>query len=108
MENIEEQEEISKADMLVALLQNEGKSEFHGLVKGITVRLPIHQYAAIESFSRHTGMSKNKVVCELLEVAVHTAVSSLDRTNRRAFNKHQSDVLTELSAEGYGENVSAL
>lgn len=101
-------EEISKAEFLIAQLQKEGKSEFHGLVKGITCRLPIPQYSAIEALSRHSGMSKNKVIVELLDVALDTAIRGLDRANRKAFNQHQSDVLAQLSNEGYGETARDL
>jgi len=101
-------EEITRADILMAQLQNEGKSGFSGVVKGITCRLPVHQYSAIEAFSRHTGMSKNKLIVELLEVAVHDAIIALDGKNRKAFNKLQSQVLTEMETDGYGETVRDL
>lgn len=101
-------EEISKVDILMSQLQKEGKSEFHGVVKGITCRLPIHQYSSIEAFSLHSGMSKNKVVVELLDVALDIAVRGLDRANRKAFNQHQSDVLAQLAEEGYGETTRDL
>lgn len=97
-------EEITKADILMAQLQNQGKSVSAGLFKGITCRLPVHQYSAIDAFSRHTGMSKNKIIVELLEVAVHDAITALDTKNRRAFNKLQSQVLMEMEAEGYGQS----
>lgn len=96
-------EEISKAEFLIAQFQKEGKSEFSGLVKGITCRLPIPQYSAIEALHRHSGMSKNKVIVELLDVALEIAIRGLDRANRKSFNQHQSDVLAQLSEEGYGE-----
>lgn len=101
-------EEISKVDILMSQLQNQGNSEFRGIVKGTTCRLPIHHYSAIEAFSRHTGMSKNKVIVELLDVSLDIAIRGLDRANRKAFNQHQSDVLTQLAAEGYGETAGDL
>lgn len=93
-------EEISKVDILMSLLQKEGKSESFGLVKGITCRLPVHQYATIEAFSRYSGMSKNKVISELLDVSLDIAVRNLARANRKAFNQKQSEVLLELAEEG--------
>jgi len=96
-----ESEDVSKMDILMSQLQNQGKSEYSGGVKGITVRLPVLQFAAIEALSRHSGMSKNKVMVELLDVVIATAVEALDRPNRKAFNKLQSEVLAQLADEGF-------
>lgn len=97
-------EEISQLDILVCQLENQGKSSYVGVFKPITCRLPVHQYVAVEALSRHTGMSKNKIICEMLEVALKQAIPALDSKNRKAFLKHQSEVLTELEPEGYGES----
>lgn len=101
-------EEFSKVDILMSQLQKMGKTEFHGVVKGVTCRLPTHQYSAIEAFSRHTGMSKNKVIVELLEVSLDIAIRGLDRANRKAFNQHESAVLAQLAEDGYGETTEGL
>lgn len=110
MDNVIEDmsEAPSRLEMFVSELQNQGKSEFRGYLKAISVRLPLHQFAAIEAFSRHTGMSKNKVVVGLIEVCLNDAITSLDKVNRKAFLAHQSDVLEEIRAEGYGESAGEL
>jgi len=106
MENVID--EISKIDMLMSEFQNQGKSEFRGLVKTISVRIPVADFSSIEAFARHTGMSKNKVIVQLLNVALDTVIPGLDRKNRKAFDQLQIEVMEELAAEGYGENAGDL
>lgn len=53
-------------------------------------------------------MSKNKVIVQLLNVALDGVVAGLDRKNRKAFDQLQIEVMKELEAEGYGEDVGDL
>lgn len=100
--------EVSKIDMLMSEFQNQGKSEWRGLVKTISVRIPVGDFSSIDAFSRHTGMSKNKVIVQLLNVALDGVVAGLDRKNRKALDQLQIEVMKELEAEGYGEDVGDL
>jgi len=104
--NFEEEVE-SRANMLIAQLQKQGNSKYIGGIKGITCRLPVIQYASIDALSRHSGMSKNKVIVQLLYVAIHLAVNGLDRTNSRAFKKREAEVWADLTKEGFGETGDA-
>jgi hypothetical protein len=99
---------INSEDVFLSMLQNQGKSEPKGFVKAITIRIPIHQYAAVEAYHRHTGMSKNRVIYEALSFALDVAYRGLDRTNKKAFTQLESEAIAELSKEGFGESVGDL
>lgn len=99
---------IDLEDVFLSTLQNTMKSEPRGFVKAITVRMPVHQYAAVEAYHRHTGMSKNKVIHAALSFALDVAFRGLDRANKKAFTELETAVIAELSAEGFGEVVGDL
>jgi hypothetical protein len=101
-------DEVSKMDLLMSLFHNKGSSEFSGVVKSLTVRIPIGDFSSIEAFSRHTGMSKNKVIVRLLEVALDSCIKGLDSKNRAEFDQLQSQVLNEMQNECYSEVASDL
>lgn len=99
---------VSSEDIFLSMLQNQGKAEPRGFVKAITIRIPVHQYAAVEAYHRHTGLSKNRVISEALSFALDVAFRGLDRANKKAFTELESAVIAEISEDGFGESVGDL
>jgi len=76
-------EEITRLDLLLALLQKTGTSEGVGSVHPISVRVPTVEFATIHALSKHSGLSVNKVVIQLLSVSLHEVWNGLTEENRK-------------------------
>lgn len=98
-------EDVSKTDVLVSLLSNTGKSEFRGGVYPITARLPLHQMSVIRAMSKHSGMSVNKTIMELLDVAIDVAYRALPKKDAKAIHSIQSEIASEMLAAGHPEQA---
>lgn len=94
---------VTKEDIFLSILQNEGKANPKGVVKALTIRIPVHQYAAVEAYHRHTGLSRNRIISEVLEFALDVAFRGLDRNNKKAYTQLESAVVAELLENGLGE-----
>jgi len=104
---IEDQDDVTKLDMLVSMLSNTGKSGFRGYVHATTARLPTHQMAWLQAFAQHSGMSLNKTIVEVLEVGIDQALVNLPKKDFRAISKASGEFAVKLTA-GDLEDVSDL
>lgn len=89
-------EEITKLDMVVALLEKTGKSEASTSVHPISVRIPTFDYANIEAMAQHSGLSRNKIICQLLDLALSEVWTALDEENGEAINKLRMKIYMEM------------
>ena len=106
--DIEEQEDVTKLDILVSMLANSGKSQYSGGVHAITVRIPTVQMAWLQAFSKHSGMSLNKTIAEVLEVGIDLAVANLPKKDFRAISKASGEFAVKLTSAGDLERSSEL
>jgi len=86
----------SKLDMALALFQRTGTSEGVGSVHALSVRIPTIEYASIEALAKHSGLSRNKVIVELLGVALDEVWQGLNEDDRHDLVRVRSDVLETL------------
>ena len=80
-------DEPTKVEMLLSEINNTGKSAYSGVLKPLSIRLPIQTYAkvvAIENFIGVEKTSKNKIINDLLEIAFDQIYPSLSESQ----NKH--------------------
>jgi hypothetical protein len=81
----------TKMDLLVGLVSKAAKSEMHGSVHPISVRIPTIPFTTIQAISKHSGMSMNKTIVSLLEAALDEMWAQLDQADQ--------DALQELRGE---------
>lgn len=89
-------EQPSKLDMALALFQRTGSSEGVGSVHGLTVRIPTIEYCSIEALAKHSGLSRNKVIVELLGVALDEVWQGLNPDDRHDLVRIRSEVLDTI------------
>lgn len=89
-------DEPSKLQMFVAEIQKTGTSDFRGVVKSVTVRLPLFDFATIEALSRAGGMPRNKVIVQLLESAIQEMWTELSPEMHEIVSALQAQILQEL------------
>lgn len=89
-------DEITKLDLVLALLQKTGKSEGHTAVHALSVRIPTFDYANIEAMAQHSGLSRNKIVCQLLDLALSEVWKGLDEENGKAINDLRMKIYMDM------------
>lgn len=89
-------EQPTRLDVLLALLQKNGTAESIGSVHALSVRVPTMDFAMIEALAAHSGLSRNKIVCHLLAVALSEVWSGLDLESQAAVQKLNSVIARQL------------
>lgn len=83
----------TKMDILVDLVSKTAKTEFHGSVHPISVRIPTLPFTTIQAISKHSGMSMNKTITTLLDAALDEMWNKLDQADQDAIQHLRSDFL---------------
>jgi hypothetical protein len=91
--------EVTKLDVLVSLLEKTGTSETQTSVHALSVRLPTFDFATIEAMAQHSGHSRNKIICQLIQVALSEVWSALDKGNADAINELRGKIYYGLVGE---------
>jgi hypothetical protein len=78
--------------ILVSQLQKNGsRSDKTTSVHALSLRIPTYDYATIEAIAQHSGVSRNKIVGQLIELALTEVFAALDNETSSALNdlRHQ-------------------
>ena len=89
-------DEPTKVEMLLSEINRTGKSSYAGVLKPLSIRLPIQTYAkvvAIENFIGAEKTSKNKIINDLLEIAFDQIYPSLSESQKQAFDSFSQSLL---------------
>ena len=98
-----------KLALSVALLTGRVSSTCHGMMQTVSVRIPDVMLWNIEAFTEMSnGQSRNRVINELLEVAIDVVSANLTKAEQEAFsalvNKHVHQFLEEHNSGKEFEN----
>lgn len=99
--------EPTKLEMFLAEIQKTGTSESVGSVHSVTVRLPSIEFATIEALCRTSGLARNKVIVNLIQVALDEMWQGVDPEMRDVISGLQGIVLRDLVMDGDG-NIKVL
>lgn len=80
----------SEVDHLIAIAEGRGKVWYSGVVKTISVRLPIHEYAAIAALAEMSGASMNIVVSKMVDAALEKIGDGLSQEARERLVRLQA------------------
>lgn len=86
----------TKLEMAIGLFQKLGTSEAVGTVHPISIRVPTMEFTSIQAMAKHAGLSVNKVVIELLQVALDEVWQGLNEENRNALFAIRNELITGL------------
>lgn len=96
----------TKLEMLVALVSKTAKSDAYGSVHPLSVRVPSVPFATIQAISQHSGMSMNKVICALLDVALDELWGGLSEEDCEPIAVLRSTILRDIMTGERG-NIDA-
>ena len=88
--------EPTKIDMLTAIAEGNAYSETNAAVRALTVRLPVHVYAAVEALAKISNTTKGAMVSSLAEAAAEQITSNLSPERRAKFLELQGEALGQL------------
>ena len=93
-------DEPTKVEMLLSEINNTGKSAYSGVLKPLSIRLPIQTYAKVVAIENFIGAktSKNKVINDLLEIAFDQIYPSLSESQKHAFDHFSQSLLDGLES----------
>lgn len=89
-------ESITRLDHVLGMLEKRADSEYTGAMHAISVRLPIVTAATIDAFAKHSGHSKNKIVVELLELAIEEVTAQISDKDGSRITSLRSKILREM------------
>lgn len=97
--------EMSNLSQFMIELHNSGKSEYHGAYKQIPLRLRFHSHVRLIAL---TGMfhnsSKNKILNDLIEIAIDQVLEKMTPDQVKMFEELQSLAITgTLDVDGSGD-----
>ena len=70
--------EPTNLDLFVAELKKTGRSSYHGAYFQVPFRIQLHLHAKVESLAKHLNSSRNKVLNDLLAIALDQVYLSLN------------------------------
>lgn len=83
----------SKIEMLTAIAEGNAYQESNSAVRALTVRLPIHVYAAVEALAKLSNTTKGAMVSDLTEVAAELIANNLSPERYAKFLELQGESL---------------
>lgn len=86
----------TKLEMLVDQVSKTATGDAVGSVHPISVRIPSIPYTTIQAISNHSGMSMNKVIVQLLDVALDELWKQLGEADRDRIAELRSGYLKPI------------
>lgn len=90
------QDASKKLEMFLSEIKKTGTSESAGSVHSVTVRLPTSDFSSIEGLARFSGMARNKVIVNLLQVGIEQVLNGLDQETKNSVFDHAKAVIHDL------------
>lgn len=87
----------SRLEMAVDLFTNKATSDTIGAVRAYSIRVPLVEDATIKALHVYSGQTQNKVIVQLLQVALDEVFQTMSEADR--------DSIFKLRASFLGESV---
>lgn len=96
--------EPTNLQIFVAEVKGTGESEYMGIYKQVPLRLRAGVFAEVEALqemmARTQKVSRNKVINDLLEIAIDQVKGSLDEKSLEQFNMFASNHYNDFTGSG--------
>ena len=96
--------EPTNLQVFVAEVKGTGESEYMGVYKQVPLRLRADIFAEVEAFqemmAKTQKVSRNKVINDLLRIAIDEVKNSLDEASMAGFNMYASHYYNDFTGSG--------
>ena len=72
-------EVITAAEQAAGIIDGTGKTEYVGITKVLSIRIPEHTARRIQALSEKSGKSRNATICTFLDVAIDEVEKHLSK-----------------------------
>lgn len=100
------QEMPSRLEMAISLFTRNAKSEGNAVVHARSVRLPTIENVTIEALAKYSGLSVNKVIVQLLEVALDEVFQGFDEKERAEIFKIRGQIYGQMALDQNGYPIT--
>lgn len=97
---LDDGEVIKAADHAAAIVEGRGKTEYVGLSKLITIRVPMHLAIQLQAMAQKSGKSRNATIATLLEVGLEEVSERLDLQTIEQLREIEQELYTDNANEG--------
>lgn len=80
-------------ELLVSMVSKQGSFESYGWIQTVSVRMPGHMACTFDAIAEYSGVSRNKVVVQALEVALNQLMVRLSADDRKRIEEQRSLIL---------------
>lgn len=89
----------SRLEMAVDLFTNKASSETIGAVRAYSIRVPLIEDATIKALHVYSGQTQNKVIVQLLQVALDEVFQTMPEADRDSIFKLRAGILGQTVHE---------
>ena len=100
---LDDGEVIKAADHAAAIVEGRGKTEYVGVSKLITIRVPDHLAIKLQAMAHKSGKSRNATIATLLEVGLEEVRERLDDSTLNELAVIEQELYTDRATEGADE-----
>ena len=97
---LDDGEVIKAADHAAAIVEGRGKTEYVGITKLITIRIPMHLAIQLQAMAQKSGKSRNATIATLLEVGLEEVSERLDLQTIEQLREIEQELYTDHANEG--------
>ena len=97
---LDDGEVIKAADQAAAIVEGRGKTEYVGVSKLITIRVPDHLAIKLQAMAHKSGKSRNATIATLLEVGLEEVSERLDLQTIEQLREIEHELYTDNANEG--------
>ena len=97
---LDDGEVIKAADHAAAIVEGRGKTEYVGVSKLITIRVPDHLAIKLQAMAHKSGKSRNATIATLLEVGLEEVSERLDLQTIEQLREIEQELYTDNANEG--------
>ena len=99
-------DEVTKLDILMAMIEGSGDVEYQGAVKTVSVRMELFELANVDALAQLAGKSRNVMINRLIEAALEMVWSTASKATQKqisAARKEHMQALLETAESSSGE-----
>ena len=97
---LDDGEVIKAADQAAAIVEGRAKTEYVGITKLITIRIPMHLAIQLQAMAQKSGKSRNATIATLLEVGLEEVSERLDLQTIEQLREIEQELYTDNANEG--------
>jgi predicted DNA-binding protein len=92
---LENGEIVSSADHVAGIVERLGKTEYVGITKIVSIRIPLNLFIDLTALAHVSGKSRNSMISNLLEVGIEEVKSRLSPETLRDIDAVSAEQLAD-------------